>query len=235
MKYIKIFFKIIIWIFYTLPYNFITKIDDLSDRLEQQLGDKTLRILHFVIFVLALVMFFCLLKYLNILYAKNEDKFFFNHGSLVSGLFILMSAILASLTVMKSIKSTERREEKNLVREHQSLEMYYVHVLDKVIQWDSSISAFTKFNVGNFESHYYEELIKRAEVLQNLLDALSEKDIFIFIKKSDYDNYEDLTHAMSENIKLIRFQNLEHKKNDLKILRLKAIEIKGILLRENNQ
>jgi len=234
MKYIKIFFKIIIWILYTLPCKLITKLDDLSDRQRKRLGNETLRVLHVLIFVLALVMFFGLLKYLNILYAENQDEFFSKHGSLVSGFFILMSAILASLTVMKSIQAVEKREEEKLLREHQSLEMYYVHILDKVIQWDSSISAFTKFNTGNAESDYYAELIKRAEVLQNLLGALSEKDIFIFIKKSDYDNYEELTHAMSENIKLIRFQNLDHTKKNLKILRLKASKIKYILERNLN-
>jgi len=223
LKYIKKIFKIIIWAFYIIPYNFISKIDNLNNKQKKQLGDETLRILHIFILILALVMFFVLLKYLNILYSKNEESFFSEHGSLVSGFFILMSSILASLTVMRSIKSTERREEKNLIRKYQSLQMYYIHVLDKVIQWDNSTSDFTKFN--------NKELIKNAEILQSLLNALSEKDIFIFIKKADYACYEELTYAMSENIKLMRLQNIQ---SNFNILKMKAVNIKSILQRDNN-
>lgn len=159
------------------------------------MGDSKFELVDYFLGTLWLIAF---LSYVILVsYMLNpEDVSFIKEKNigLLSSFFILLSASIASASIMKSIKSNEKLKKIEISNEHKAQLLFMIHVLSDIKETINGLNILTDADV--IMSKTFQLTKKNIPYATKMWKRLSEDKYFIFIVDNGYEEYQILDNKI---------------------------------------
>lgn len=147
---------------------------------------KTLDMIYKIVVLLAIIVFTLISSAYYVAWITNNGKILVE---LLIPLGVLISAALASISVLKSIENTNRIEKEKKLSERNKQVTYFAVSMANTYKIICDIEDKHELSKKHRYHRYFSEVVKLSDKLKNLQAIMQDKDILFYIKHSIIQSY----------------------------------------------